>query len=192
VRNDLNLKRELQRKAIHLTSAVIPLFYAVTHQKGWVANVLLILLAGFLLVDVLRMKISLVRRLFMHIFGPLLREKEVHNRLTGATTMLIGMLLTVALFDEKPAVVGMLFVSLADPAAAIVGRIWGKNAFWGKTLEGSAAFYLTASAIILLFTKYSWGGLITALVMTVIEFLPIGIDDNLLIPVVTAYLLTVI
>ncbi len=187
----LSLKQELERKAIHLISLAIPLFYAVTHRKGLVIDVLLILSTGFLTVDILRMKFPLVRRFFLHIFGSLLREKEARNRLTGATTLWIGMLLTVVLFAEKPAIVGMLFVILADPAAAIVGRMWGKNAFWGKTLEGAAAFYLIASAIILLFTKYSWGGLITALIMTVIEFLPIGIDDNLLIPVVTAYLLTV-
>ncbi len=186
------LKHELERKAIHITSLAIPLFYAITHQKEWVVNGLLVLLAGFLFVDILRMKIALVRKIFLRIFGPLLREKEAHNHLTGATTMLIGMLLTVAIFKEKPAIIGMLFVSLADPAAAIVGRLWGKNRFWNKSLEGSAAFYFTASFIILAFTHYSWGGLIVALIMTIVELLPLGIDDNLLIPVVTAYLLSVI
>ncbi len=190
--NSLLIKRELERKAIHIASVVIPVFYAVTHQKELVLNILLILMAGFLLVDVLRLKISLVRKLFLDIFGPLLREKERQNHLTGATLLLIGWVLTVAIFKEKPAVVGMLFTSLADPAAAIVGRLWGKNKFWHKSLEGSTAFYFTASFIILAFTNYSWGGLLVALAITVLEMLPIGIDDNLTIPVITAYLLSVI
>jgi len=192
VRQGLDLKKELQRKAIHISFVVIPVFYAWTHQKGLVIRILLILLAGFLAVDLLRLKFALVRKLFLHIFGSLLRESERQKRLTGATTLLMGWTLAVVVFKEKPAVVGMLFTGLADPAAAIVGRIWGKNKFWNKSLEGAAAFYFTASFIILAFTGYSWAGLGVALGMSVLEFLPIGIDDNLTIPVVTAYLLSVI
>jgi dolichol kinase len=192
VNEQLPLKKELQRKAIHLAANFIPLYYHFSHQKEIVQIGLAVLSAGFLAVDVLRMKNSLVRRWFLHIFGVLLREKESKRHLTGATMLFLGMLLTVFLFDEKQAVPALLFVGLADPAAAIVGRLWGKNRFLEKSLEGSAAFYLTASFVILAFTHYSWGGLVVALIVTVVELIPLGIDDNLLIPVLTGYLLSVV
>lgn len=187
----LPLKSEIKRKAIHLITNIIPLYYYFSHQKTVVQIILIILISGFLLVDLLRMKFPLVKKWFLNIFGVLLRNKEAKSRLTGATMMFIGMGVTVFLFNEKQAVPALFFLGLADPAAAIVGRIWGKNKFWNKSLEGTMAFYLTASFVILAFTHYSWWGLIVALIMSIVEMLPLGIDDNILIPILTAYLLSV-
>ena len=119
----------------------------------------------------------------------MLKVAETRKKLTGATMLFIGMAVTVFLFKEKQAVPALLFVCLADPLAAIFGQLYAKNVFWEKSLEGSAAFYLTASAVILIFTSFSWWGLVVALIVTVLELMPINIDDNLLIPVVTAFLL---
>ncbi len=186
----LSFKFELQRKAIHLSSALIPLLYYFSHQRSLIQAICLILAVGFLTADILRLKFALVRKLFLNIFGKLLRDKEVKNRITGATFLCSGMALTVFLFQEKQAVPALLFASIADPVAAIAGRAWGENKFFEKSLEGSAGFYLAAAAIILLFTNYSWWGLVVAIIVTVAELLPLGIDDNLLVPVLTAYLLS--
>ncbi len=191
MRQNENLIRLLQRKAIHLITILIPLYYHFTHQAQVVKWVTVILAIGFLSVDLLRLKFALVRRLFLYIFEPLLKEAEVQKRLTGATMLFMGMAVTVLLFKEKQAVPALLFVSLADPMASLVGQLYGQTVFWEKTLEGSAAFYLTASAVILIFTKYSWWGLVVAIIVTGIELLPLGLDDNLLIPISTAFLLSV-
>ena len=186
----LPIRREIQRKAIHLLSALIPLVYYFTGNWQIVKGILFVLAAGFLTVDVLRLKFALVRKIFLNIFKALLKEKEKSNQLTGATLLFIGMAVTGYLFGPKQAVPAMLFASLADPVAAIIGRLYGKERFWDKTLEGAAGFYFTASAIILLATNYSWWGLIVALLTAIVELLPIGIDDNLTIPVFAAYLLS--
>ncbi|APF19534.1 phosphatidate cytidylyltransferase [Caldithrix abyssi DSM 13497] len=185
----LSLRMLLQRKAIHFATALIPLYYHYSHNELAVKWLTVVLAVGFLTADLLRLKFSLAKKIFLNIFGKLLKQAETERRLTGATMLFVGMAATVILFKEKQAVPALLFVALADPLAAIVGQLYGKNYFWEKTLEGSAAFYLTASAIILIFTSYSWWGLVVAIIVTGVELLPMNMDDNLVIPLATAFLL---
>ncbi|MCD6374180.1 MAG: hypothetical protein J7L94_01550 [Caldisericaceae bacterium] len=189
MKQTLPMVKLIQRKAIHFATTLIPLYYYFSHNTEMVKWLTVILAAGFLLADLLRLKFILAKKIFLNIFGSMLKEAESQKRLTGATMLFIGMAATVFLFKEKQAVPALLMVCLADPLAGIVGQWAGKNFFWEKTLEGSAAFYLTSSAIILIFTDYSWWGLAVSLMATLLELLPLPLDDNLLIPVAAAYLL---
>ncbi|MHB2148998.1 diacylglycerol/polyprenol kinase family protein [Calditrichota bacterium LG25] len=185
----LSVRMLLQRKAIHFATALIPLYYHYSHNELAVKWITIALAVGFLTADFLRLKFSLAKKIFLNIFGKLLKQAESERRLTGATMLFVGMAATVILFKEQQAVPALLFVALADPLAAIVGQLYGKNYFWEKSLEGSAAFYLTASAIILIFTSFSWWGLVVAIIVTGVELLPMNMDDNLVIPLATAFLL---
>jgi len=187
----LNLRLEIQRKAIHMAASVIPLAYLSGVPEQVILYMLLFLSVGFLAADLLRMKFALAEKYFLIVFSALLREKELKKQITGATFLLWGMTAAVFLFPKEAAVPAMLFISLADPAAAIAGKAFGKEAFYGKTIEGLLGFYLTASAVVLIFTDYSWAGLLIALASAVLEFLPLGINDNFLIPVVSGYLFMV-
>lgn len=191
MKQTLPMSQLIQRKAIHFATTLIPLYYYFSHNEMAVKWLTLFLAAGFLIADLLRLKFALARKIFLHIFGSMLKDAESQKRLTGATMLFVGMAATVFLFKEKQAVPALLMVCLADPLAAIVGQLSGKNFFWEKTLEGSAAFYLTASVIILIFTNYSWWGLMVSLMVTLLELLPVPLDDNLLIPVAAAYLLSI-
>ncbi len=190
MKQTLPMAQLIQRKAIHFATTFIPLYYYFSHNTEMVKWLTFILAAGFLLADLLRLKFTLVKKIFLNIFGSMLKEAESQKRLTGATMLFIGMAATVFLFKEKQAVPALFMVCLADPMAGIVGQVAGKNFFWKKTLEGSAAFYLTSSAIILIFTDYSWWGLVVSLMATLLELLPLPVDDNLIIPVAAAYLLS--
>ncbi len=187
----LPMARLVQRKAIHFATTLIPLYYYFTHDTLLVKWLTLFLAVGFLIADLLRLKFALARKIFLNIFGSMLKDTESLKRLTGATMLFIGMAATVFLFKERQAVPALLMVCLADPLAGIIGQWRGKSVFWEKTLEGSAAFYLTAAAIILIFTDYSWWGLVVSLMVTLLELLPLPLDDNLLIPVAAAYLLSI-
>ena len=117
---------------------------------------------------------------------------EQKKQFTGATYLFLGMALTLYLFSKEAAIPALLFLTLADPAAALVGKRYGSATFFDKSIEGSLAFCLTACAVILGFTFYGWIGLGVAFIATLVEFLPLKINDNLLIPVVSAYLLQVL
>jgi len=187
----LNLQLEIRRKAIHILASVIPFAYWQGMPEPVVLYILLFLSTGFLAADLLRMKFALAEKYFLIVFSPLLRENELKKQITGATYLFWGMTAAVFLFAKEAAVPAMLFITLADPAAAIAGKWFGKEHFYGKTIEGLLGFYLTAAMIVLVFTDYSWVGLLIALASAVIEFLPLGINDNLLIPVVSGYLFMV-
>ncbi len=185
----LRLKEELLRKSIHFATSIIPIVYYFGVSQKVILFISLFLAAGFLTADILRMNFDLARRWFLIVFSRLLREDEQTRRFTGATWLFVGMSATFYLFPKEAAVPAVLFLTLADPVAAIAGKKYGSDYFYGKSIEGSLGFYLTASAIILIFTDYSWLGLGTALGAALVEFLPIGINDNILIPLFSGYIL---
>ena len=75
----------------------------------------------------------------MRWLSPLLKADE-GQRLTGATYLVIGALFTFLFFDADVAVAALLFLSLGDPVAALVGRRMPGPRIFGKSPGGTAAF----------------------------------------------------
>ena len=65
-------------------------------------------------------------------------DEEVH--ITGATYMLIAALIVFVLYGKEVGIPVMFFLSLGDPAAAIVGRRMPGPRIMGKSPGGTAAF----------------------------------------------------
>ena len=148
------------------------------------------LTASFIALDFARHFNRAVETWFVDTFGILLRRREIsRKRLNGATYVLIAATLSVIIFPKIIAVTGFIILIISDMASALVGRRFGKHRFLAKSLEGSAAFFITAIVVVLLTPKidylpgeYIIGGMAAA-VGAVVEALPIDIDDNLTIPV---------
>jgi dolichol kinase len=105
----------------------------------------------------------------------------------GSTYFLFSTLLTILLFPKPIAIASLLILILADTSAALVGKGIGKIPIFGKTLEGSMAFFLCALLIVWIYPSLSrFSGSLAALGATVIEILPTRIDDNFTIPLVAA------
>ena len=101
----------------------------------------------------------------------------------GSTFFLFSTILTILLFPKPIAVSSLLILILADTAAALVGKGIGRVRIFGKTLEGSMAFFLTALLIVWIYpTLNRFSGSVAALGATLIELLPIRLNDNLTIP----------
>ncbi len=188
----MTLRYELQRKSIHLSTTILPLAYLWLLDEEQIRFICVFIAIGFWLAELLRMHFSLAERYFLKVFSKLLREGEQRRKITGATYLFTGLALVVILYPKTAAIPAALFLTLADPAAAIAGRRLGSDQWMGKTIEGALAFYLTASAIVLVLTDYSWAGLFVALAAAIIEFLPLGLDDNILVPVISGYLFMVV
>jgi len=189
VPDSISIRSELKRKSIHLSTAVLPLAYFIGVQKNSILITSFFLFGGFLIVDLLRMYFPLARKYFLRVFSPLLREEEKQNRLTGATYLFAGMSLSFYLFDKESAVAAVLFLCLADPMAAIIGRVYGNRRFAGKSLQGSSAFLLVALAIVFMIFRPGWPSSGIAVIATVVEFLPVPVNDNLSIPLISGLLL---
>jgi dolichol kinase len=175
---------EVSRKIVHLATLSIPIGYAML-PKETVITILLPLFLGFLIVDLLRHYYSGMTSLFHKYFlGTVLREEE-RNTLMGSTYFLFSSILAILFFPKPIAIASLLFLILSDTAAAIVGKGIGRIRIFGKTLEGSLAFLLSSLFIVWVYPDLNrfWGSL-AALGATLIELLPIRVDDNLTIPLV--------
>ena len=175
---------EIRRKIIHLSTLIIPIGYALVSQET-VLFVVFPLFIGLLAVDLLRHfhpgMASLFRRFF---FGKVLREEEKPT-LMGSTYFLFSTLLAVLLFPKHIAIASLLMLIISDTAAALVGKGIGRIHLFGKTLEGSIAFFVTSILIVWCYPGLNrLPGTLAALGGTLIELLPIRLNDNLSIPLV--------
>jgi dolichol kinase len=184
-------KIELSRKVLHLTSVVIPAGYWLLGRSAALAC-LAVSLAIAVLIEVLRRRNDGFRTWFRRWFGFMVRTRE-WSRITGATYVLLGALLTIWLFPQEIAIPALLAAYVADSAASLTGLTVGRTRFLAKTLEGSLAFFIAAAAAIWLSTgRSSLIVLAVALVATVIEAAPTPrwgryeLNDNLTVPVLTA------
>lgn len=112
----------------------------------------------------------------------------------GAAQFFAGSLLALLLFSKANAALGILALAWGDSFSTIVGIYIGK---WKyklgpaiKTLEGSAACFL-ASLLPLVFFLSPEKAILAALVATIIEAFAF-LNDNLLIPVAVAAVLTLL
>ncbi len=115
------------------------------------------------------------------------------KRLNGASYVLIAASLCVFLFPKVIAISAIAILVISDTTSALIGRRFGRHRFLAKSLEGSCAFFVSAVLVIFLtpkidnlFMEYIIG-IIAAAIGTVVEALPIKIDDNLSIPLAVGF-----
>jgi dolichol kinase len=187
----IEYKHELARKAIHLFSLSIPTIYFFI-SKQMALYLLLPITAGFIIVDIARYYIPSVAQWFYKWFGWLLRRHETDiskKRLNGASNVLVSALLCVLFFPKVVAINAFAILVISDTTSALIGRRFGRHRFLAKSLEGSLAFFVSAILVVLVAPKIDqlpleyMIGFIAAAIGTVVEALPIKIDDNLSIPI---------
>ena len=145
--------------------------------------------AAALALDLVRFRVEWLNRHFLRWLALLLKGSE-KNRITGATYLIIAALAVFGLFDSTIAVVSLLFLSLGDPAAALVGRAMPGPRIWGKSPGGTAAFLAVSLAVVAVLAavgviEYHWGLLVGAAVAALVELAPLPPDDNLTIPLIS-------
>lgn len=181
---------ELVRKAIHISSSIIPLIYWFFLDRQTSLKIVIILALGFLTADYLRLRYRWVEKWFMIFFGSALRQHE-KKKLTGATYVFTGAVITIFLFPKEIAVTSLLILSISDTLAALVGIPFGRHTFLKKTAEGSAAFFISTAIILnIFFPTMMILNLCVALIVTLAEAYPMNMDDNFLIPILSGTLLS--
>jgi dolichol kinase len=191
--DQLNFQAELKRKIIHLSCAILPLLYYSFLIREQILVFCSIICILFLIAEFLRFKHGQSGRLFERIFFPLLREEEKSKHITGATYLFISATVTFFIFRKEIAVPAVLILTIADSFAAIVGKMTESVKFFDKSLAGSATFFIISLAILFLFLPdLGWLALIVALLVTIIEALPVPINDNILISLSTGFILYIV
>ncbi len=177
------MKRELARKSFHVASVVLPLLVWLAPRPVALAVLVPVAAVG-LAVDLARLRLRAPRYHFLRLTRTMLRPHERHG-LAGATYMAVAYALALVLYPKPVAVAAMLYNGLGDATAALVGKRWGRHRTrWGKSWEGFAAGLAVNLAV---GCAVGWAdpgltplGIVAgALAASVVELLPLPLDDNL-------------
>jgi dolichol kinase len=186
---------EAQRKVMHLAFILLPL--ELLHQwlpwprgRGEWRLLLVACVALAIVVDLMRLHEPRVKWFFRKFLGELIREHEQFN-LLGSTYLLLAALLAIELFATPVAAAALGFTVLGDGFAALVGKAYGRTRFFGKSLEGTVACLLAC---------FAWAAYVSltghldfrvaaagVVVASLVELLPIPLDDNLGITLFAGY-----
>jgi dolichol kinase len=188
----IHYRDELVRKLIHLFSLSIPIIYYFIPRSDAIL-ILSILTFAALILDFARYLSPSVGKVFYRIFGFLLRRHELDSRkknLNGATYVFISALICVILFPKILFITAFTILIISDSMAALIGRKFGKHRLFSKSLEGTLAFFISASIVVFLTPKVEnlpmeyVIGIIAAAVGAIVENISFGFaDDNLAIPI---------
>ncbi len=190
---------EIIRKAVHTASAVFPFALIVIldiypeNGKLYLSGILALLAVILLLLDILKARYRPFKSFVMHFFGKVLRENELQGGMTASTILVASAAFTILIFREEVAVVVLLYLSLGDSAAALVGKHFGRIRIVGRrTLEGSLAALdtclLVSIAAMWAAPEFGWkltpvSLLVGSVVATLSELFYLPLDDNFRIPV---------
>ncbi len=186
---------EARRKAIHLTFIVLPLELLLevlpwprTHREF--RALFLALTAGAVALDVLRIHERRVRTFFRQFFGEMIREHE-RLSLLGSTYLLLAALISVEVFPQPLAAAALGFTVLGDAMGALVGKAYGRHKVFNKSFEGAAGCLLAClvwAAVVTQVAHVPWHITVAgAIAGTLVEMLPIPLDDNLGITLAAGY-----
>ena len=183
---------EIKRKIIHLSNSVIPLsYYFFVEDQMMMIWILLSITIFFVIVDYFRFRIGWIQKWFRIFFSSMLRKHELEGKLTGATWAFIGATISVFLFEKDIAVLALLFMSVGDTVAALIGQQYGKIKIGKKTIEGFAGGLASCLFISIFFPSVIWINRIAgSLIASLIELSPIPVDDNLMIPLISGGMMT--
>jgi len=162
--------------------------------KGMLLVILGTVTAIFVTWEIVRFAFPSVNRWMMSHFGVILKEEEGF-RLTGSTYLLLSSLAVFVLFDKYVAIASLLFLSIGDLMATVIGGKYGRRIVFNKSLEGSLACLASCLLIGMAVTKVSPVMVLPVAVVgaasaTIVELLPIPVDDNLTIPLFSAGIMT--
>ena len=182
---------ELSRKAVHVGLSIVAAAVVAVLEPIAAATVLAAATTVALTVELARRLSPAVARTFGRLSG-LLKPRETTG-LTGATLLSAGFTVTAVLFPGAPAVAGILFAGLADPAAAVVGRTYGTLRYaGGKSVAGSGTFLVVVLVLGLGLGLGPGAAILASTVLTAVEALTLPIDDNLYLPAAGAGLMVLV
>lgn len=181
---------------------------------------LFIALVVLVILEFFRFRFEGFSEFFWKVFGPLMKEGE-RESLNATVPYFIANLIVVLFFPAELAVLSLSFLVIGDPTAAFIGSHYGRHRLYnGKSIEGILAFILSSTlfGLILIwmfpvFKPDTLYGLIdgrgnfniSIFVLLFLGSLTAGIteffsgttwkgllDDNLLIPIVSCFVMGMI
>jgi dolichol kinase len=150
--------------------------------------------------EYLRLRNEKINNLLITVMKPVMRESE-KNSLSGLPFYALGVSLSLFFYSPKIAVLSILFLVFADPIASFFGILYGVDKILpNKSLQGTIAAFTVCYVASLVYGLLHAGSNINVLVFAIVggaigalsELCSQFVDDNLCIPVVAGFGLTVL
>ena len=178
------------RKFYHLFGGLglLSLYYLLGRQRALICYGLLI--AVVLAAELIRLRIPSFNQYIQTRFSSFIRKNEA-NKLTGTSPYVLGIGLTLLLYRTEIATAAICFLAFGDVAATAVGERYGRTKISGeKSLEGTLAFIaaaVTVGFLLPLAGMHLPHGIVLAgaIAAAGIELVPLPVNDNLVIPLVS-------
>lgn len=157
------------------------------------------LFLGSVLIETARLRIPTFNKQVLRVMGPFMRAHEA-NAPSALPHYILSSLICVGIFPQPIAVLSILYLAVGDPTASLFGILFGHRSIRfsnGKSLVGTLAGIGVCFLVGLLFLLSLGFPLSSVFVLSVVgalagglaEHLPMELDDNLSIPVISGFVL---
>lgn len=183
------IKHEINWRLFIRPAAILLAIYYLNNTKREALMLTGILTLIFLLLDFTRLLSKKINTFFFKKIKDLYKPKE-YKKFSSMTNFLVAIFITFLLFEKSIAILATLFLIFGDFFSKFFGIYFGRTQIFQKSLEGSLAHFNACLLVGYLFlhfvsvpiTVYLAG----AFVATCTELLPMGIDDNLSVAILSA------
>lgn len=177
------LVKELFRKTIHMCTAFVPLF--LSFAKIPVIIILSFMLAFYVLCESLRKRGTEIP-VISEITEAAARKRDENRFVLGPVTLVLGIILSALIWNEKAAAIGIFALAFGDGLASLAGKAFGNIRIPftnGKTAEGSLTCFFAIFCSSWFIYQNTLAAIITACAGAFIEVLPLKDFDNFFIPI---------
>ncbi len=181
--------RHLGRKMYHVLGGLtlLSLYFFLGRTAALAAYGTLAVLV--FLIEVGRLRIPAWNDYFYRRFGSFIRQNE-QMKMTGTVPYILGVGISLYAYATPVAVTAICFLAFGDVAATAIGERFGRTKIGSKSLEGTAAFIVAAGTAGFILIAAGTGVppvtvVVGALCAAGVELIPIVVNDNLAIPVLS-------
>lgn len=180
------------RSLFHVASGALSLtLIRLLPGRAWLIAVSLTIAIAAWSMEAIRRRSPAANDRLMRFFGAIAHPQERY-RVNSSTWYVTALLILATFFPLRAAELGIVVLGLADPAAGLIGRRFGRTRLrTGRSLEGTLTFVvvgtLGALAALIAFHELPWSARITlalvgAVAGAVAELVSTRFDDNFTIP----------
>jgi phytol kinase len=178
---------EILRKSIHMMVAFVPAFAKI--NIGITLALLASAVFAYTFAEYLRIN---GRKVFIisGITEAASRSGTNEYFVLGPVTLAIGAMLSLMLYPAQAAAIAIYALAFGDGFSSLFGKIYGRVAIpftGGKTFAGSLACLVSVFFVALSVTGSLRSAAVIAMSATLLEALPAGDLDNIIVPVGTGF-----
>ena len=191
---DETFKSHWWRVALRPCAIIFVVLYGYWSQRALLVFVGIIALV-FILIDVVRFILREANALLTVRIKHFLKKAE-SRRFSSMTMFLVAAFIIILVFKQDIAMAALTFLIFGDIFSKIFGLAFGRRRLFDKTVEGSLAYlggvlicaYILYNSMHMPLLMLATG----AVAATIAEFVPLGIDDNFTVGIVSGAVMTVV